>query len=253
MGLFALQSPDAGAASTIYLPNYSGKSVTTPVAWGASNNVIFMGVGGTTPSTYSNASDGAAELGIGLGDPRKNLGVQISVVSIDLSQWNKYSSNYHIFRDLGNANAIGVGVENVFLTTGVNGGDAGKSYYVVYSQSVQAESFVDKTNDGSANHYSKLHYSVGAGTGRFGDKSPMDIAKGKSAHGTYIFGNIAYDVANGLNVITDWNGLNLNAGLSKTFRFANIPIAATIGAADLTSNSGDRVRFVIAVGTGFKL
>ena len=57
----------------------------------------------------------------------------------------------------------------------------------------------------------------------------------------------------GLNVITDWNGLNLNAGLSKTFRFANIPIAATIGAADLTSNSGDRVRFVIAVGTGFKL
>ena len=248
MGLFTLHSATAGAveiATPTYLPNNSGKSLTTPVAEGASNNVVFLGVGGTIPSPYKTKSDGAAVLGVGVGDPKDNIGVQLSIINLDLSGWGTYSSALHISRDLGNTGAIGAGVENVMLT---NGGDSGKSYYVVYSQGVQADSFVDK-NTGT----SKLHYSIGVGSGRFGDKSPDDIASGKSAHGTYVFGNIAYEVANSYNLITDWNGLNLNAGASKTFWIANIPIAAIVGAADLTKNSGDGIRFVFAVGTGFKL
>lgn len=248
LGLLALHAPEAGAVeptTPTYLPNNYGKSVTTPVAWGASNNIIFMGVGGTSPAPYVTDSDGAAVVGIGLGDPEKSLGVQVALVSLDLSQWDRYSLSAQLHHHLGNANAIAVGVENVMLT---DGGDAGKSFYVVYSQGLQSDSFVNKTTGAS-----KLHYSVGAGTGRFGDKSPLDIASGKGDHGTYVFGNIAYDVADEFNVIADWNGLNLNAGLSKTFWISKIPLAVTIGAADLTDNSGDGVRFIAAVGTGFKL
>jgi len=248
MGLFALHSPDASAVETgvpTYLPNSNGKSLTTPVAWGASNGVVFLGVGGTSPSPYRTKTDGAAVLGAGIGDPEKNLGIQLSVVSLDVSAWGEYSASLHVFRDLGNANSIGAGVENVMLS---NGGDAGKSYYAVYSQGVQADPFIDKATGNS-----KLTYSVGVGSGRFGDKTPEDIAHGKGKHGSYVFGNISYEVAQSFNIITDWNGTNLNAGVSKTFRIVNVPIAIVVGAADLTSNSGDGVRLIGAIGTGFKL
>ena len=247
-GILALHSPDAGAgqsSTSVYMPNNHGKSLTTPVAWGAYNNVVFVGAGGTTPSPYNTNGDGAAVLGVGLGDPKNNIGVQASIISIDISEWKEYSSAFHLFRELGNADAIGVGVENVMLT---NGGDSGKSFYVVYSRGLQYESMLNKDIKTT-----KLHYSVGAGTGRFGDKSPEDIASGKGKHGTYVFGNLAYEVADSFNIITDWNGLNLNAGVSKAFSISKLPFAVTAGLADLTNNSGDRVRFVVAGGFGFKL
>ncbi len=246
--LVAFHSPDAGAAQTSassYMPNSHGKSITTPVAWGASNNVVFTGAGGTTPSPYSNKADGAAVLGVGLGDPKNNIGIQASVISIDVSEWKEYATALHLFRDLGNADAIGVGVENVMLT---DGGDSGKSFYVVYSRGLQYNSIRNSTVS-----LTKLHYSIGAGTGRFGDKSPDDIASGKGKHGTYVFGNLAYEIADSYNIITDWNGINLNAGVSKSFAIGNVPFALTAGVADLTRNSGDGVRFVFAGGFGFKL
>jgi hypothetical protein len=249
MGLLAFAPTDAMAidpAGPTYLPNNHGKSLTTPVAWGASGNVLFMGVGGTYQSPYSDKADGAAILGFGFGDPKKDFGVQVAIASLDISEWKEYSAYVQLHKNLGNGNAIAVGVENVMLT---DGGDADKSFYVVYSQGVQGDPFVDK-NTGN----SKLHFSIGAGSGRYGDKSPDDIASGKGEHGTYVFGNIAYDVAESFNLIADWNGLNLNAGVSKTFWLTKkVPLAITVGAADLTGNSGDGVRLIAAVGTAFRL
>jgi hypothetical protein len=239
------KASDNTASSAFYGINNHGKSLTTPVAWGASNNVIYMGVGGTIPAPYTNESDAAAEVGIGLGDTQKNLGVQLSLVSLDMSQWDRYSLYLHLSKDIDNASAIGAGIENIMLSAG---GDAEKSFYVVYSHGIQSDPFVNKESGDS-----KLYYSIGAGSGRFGDKSPDDIFSGKGAHGTYVFGNVAYEVAGAFNVIAEWNGLNLNAGLSKTFWIAGVPLSTVIGAADLTSNSGDGVRGIFALGTGFKL
>jgi hypothetical protein len=249
MGLLAFAPPAAmavDAGGPTYLPNNHGKSLTTPVAWGASGNVIFMGVGGNYPAPYTDSADGAAILGFGFGDPKKDIGIQVAVVSLDISEWKEYSAYVQVHKNLGNGNAIAVGVENVMLT---NGGDAGKSFYAVYSQGLQADPFVDKETGNS-----KLHFSIGFGSGRFGDKSPADIASGKGEHGTYVFGNVAYEVADAFNIIADWNGLNLNAGISKTFWLTKkVPLAFTVGAADLTHNSGDGVRLIAAVGTAFRL
>jgi hypothetical protein len=233
-------------AGPTYLPNNHGKSLTTPVAWGASGNVLFMGIGGDYPAPYTSDADGAALLGFGFGDPKKDIGIQVAIVSLDISEWKEYSAYVQLHKNLGNGNAIAVGVENVMLT---NGGDAGKSFYAVYSQGLQSDPFVDK-NTGN----SKLHFSVGLGSGRFGDKSPADVADGKGEHGTYVFGNISYEVSDAFNLIADWNGLNLNAGVSKTFWLTKkIPLAVTVGAADLTHNSGDGVRLIAAVGTALRL
>ena len=246
LGLFALQTLVVDAAELTvptYLPNSNGKSLSTPTAWGASNNVIFLGGGGTSPSPYTSGSDGAAVFGVGVGDPVKNIGIQASITSIDLTQWQEYSASFHLSRDLGNANAIGIGVQNIMITAG---GDTGKSYYVVYSKGAQGNPFINATTGSS-----KLTYSIGVGLGIYGDKSPLDISSGKGEHGTYAFGNIAYEVAESFNVITDWNGLNLNAGVSKTFFIAGLPIGVVVGVADLTKYSGDGARLIISGGTGF--
>jgi len=251
LGFLGLSTPAFAATQTSiyrYTPNNHGKSVTTPVAWGASNNVVFMGVGGTYESPYSDDADGAAVFGYGLGDPKKSVGVQVTFISLDLTEWEEYSSAIHLSRSLGNADAIGVGVENIMLT---DGGDSDVSYYVVYSRASQDLSVINpKTNK------SKLHYSLGVGKGRFSDMSDYDKDPkigNKGEHGTYVFGNVSYEVYDACNVITDWNGMNLNAGVSKSFKVGKIPFAATIGVADLTGYSGDGARLVVAGGFGFKL
>ena len=226
------------------LPNIHGKSLTTPIAWGASNGVVFAGVGGTVNAPYSDKADGAAVLGVGVGDPIKNLGAQIAFVSLDLDEWKEYSMTLHLYHDFGGGTAVGAGIENVMLT---DGGDAGKSYYIVFSHGVQGDMFASETGT------SKLHFSIGAGTERFGEKSERDVLEGKGRYGTYVFANVAYELFNEFNVVADWNGINLNAGLSKTFWLDKYPVAVTVGAADLTDNSGDDVRLVFAVGTGFKI
>ena len=233
----------SGIPQTI-LPNVHGKSLTTPVAWGAANGVVFAGVGGTVNAPYSDEADGAAVLGVGVGDPIKNLGAQIAFISLDLDEWEEYSMSLHLHHDFGGGMAVGAGIENVMLT---EGGDADESYYIVLSHGVQGDMFANETGA------SKLHFSVGVGSGRFGEKSDRDVLEGKGRYGSYVFGNVAYELFNEFNVVADWNGINLNAGLSKTFWLDKFPVTVVAGAADLTDNSGDDVRFVFALGTGFKI
>lgn len=243
MPLVSHADEPSGIPPTI-LPNIHGKSLTTPVAWGAANGVVFAGVGGTVNAPYRDEADGAAVLGIGVGDPIKNLGAQISFISLDLDEWEEYSMSLHLHHDFGGGMAVGAGIENVMLT---DGGDTGESYYAVFSHGFQGDMFATETGA------SKLHFSVGVGSGRFAEKSDEDIADGKGDDGTYVFGNVAYELFNEFNAIVDWNGINLNAGLSKTFWVDRFPLAITLGAADLTDNSGDDVRFIFSVGTGFKI
>jgi hypothetical protein len=229
-----------------FLPNNHGKSLTTPTGWGSAYGSIFAGFAMSSPAPYTNKSDGAGAIGVGIGNPVKNLGLQATLVSLDLSDWKRYAVNLHLHRYLGCASSVAVGVQNVLLS---NGSDSEESYYVVFSQGVLREPFVNKKNGTTS-----LHYSIGAGNGVFGNKSPDDIASGKGKHGTYVFGNLAYELFDTVNVITEWNGVNLNAGISKTFFIDDkIPVVIRLGAADLTSYSGDGVRFIAGIGTGITL
>lgn len=229
------------------LPNIHGKSLTTPVGWGAAYGTVFVGAGGTTPAPYSHDSDGAMGFGIGVGNPRKNLGLEASIVSLDLSDWGRYALNLKLHRYLGCGNSIAVGVENILISdTANNRTDTDESYYIVYSQGVQDRHVInDNTNR------TKLHYSIGIGNGRFRDKSPLDVDHGKGKHGTAVFGNVAYELFDQCNGIVEWNGVNLNAGVSKTFMIGKqSAIVASMGAADLTGYSGDGVRFIWGIGAG---
>lgn len=226
-----------------YILNSHSKSISVPTAWGASNNYIFFGGGGSIPAPYMSGPDGAMELGVGVGDSQKTVGTQITLVSLDLSGWKRYALYLHLSKDISDVAALGAGVENVSLT---GGSDSDKNFYVVYSQALKSEPFI---NDNTGQ--SKFYYTVGAVSNRFGKKSPSDIQSGKGSHGTYLFGSVAYEVAGACNIIAAWNGINLSTGISKTFWINDIPISTILGAADLTSNSGSGVRCTFGFGTGF--
>lgn len=225
--------------------NSFSKSLTIPAAWGAFGNVLFMGIGGTKPSSYSSNGDGAAIIGYGIGKP-ETLTAHVVVASLDMSEWDRYSAFAHLSKKVSDSASVGMGVENIMLT---KGGDSSMSVYVVYSAAVP-KSFDEYDIDG----HSKFYYTIGVGVGRFSDNSQVDISHGKHRHGTYVFGGIAYEIAKTFNVIVDWNGLNLNAGIGTTiFSDSQFPVAIMFGAADLTRYSGDRVRFISGIGTAIKL
>jgi hypothetical protein len=227
------------------IANNYPKSLTIPAAWGAYGNVLFMGVGGTKPSAYASNADGAAIIGYGVGRPDK-IAAHVVLASLDMSAWKRYSAFFHLCKNVSKSGTAGIGVENIMLT---KGGDSGKSIYVVYSDAVPV-SLDTYEIDG----HSKLYYTIGVGKGRFSDNSDVDINHWKHRHGTYVFGGVAYEVANAFNVIADWNGLNLNTGIATTLLGdSSVPIAIMLGVADLTRYSGDRVRFIAGIGTAIKL
>ncbi|MDX1939390.1 MAG: hypothetical protein SFU99_02500, partial [Saprospiraceae bacterium] len=62
------------------------------------------------------------------------------------------------------------------------------------------------------------------------------------------FGSVALQVLRGTNVIAEWNGYDLNAGIS-CYPFKKIPsLGATASLADLTEK---RVRFIFSAGYSF--
>ena len=233
-------------------PNLHGKSLTTPVAWGNAYGTIFMGAAYTDPGLYTPNSDGALAIGLGVGDPFDNIGIQTILIAQDISDFgDRFALNAQAFRSVGNGAAIGVGVENINIVDDNpdRPADSDESYYLVFSQGVGGDAFVNYDTNRS-----KLHYSVGVGSGRFGEKSEKDVFEGKGKDGTYVFCNVSYELFDAFNVIADWNGVNLNAGISRNFLISDsVPFVITLGAADLTDNSGDGVRFIASVGTGFRL
>ena len=79
--------------------------------------------------------------------------------------------------------------------------------------------------------------TLGVGNGRFADQTPRDVFEGKSAQATAIFGSLAWEVTPQFNLISEWNGRNLNAGLGYTF--ARTGVTVKLGVEDLTRFSGN--------------
>lgn len=233
-------------------PNSYGKSLTTPGAWGSAYGSIFAGLGMESRAAYVHGSaftngvgDGSGAVGIGIGNPVEFVGLQAALTAYDLSSLGRYGMSFQLHRNLGSAKAVAIGAQNIMISSGT---DSVPSYYVVYSQGVLSAPFINTSNGTT-----RLHYSIGVGKGQYSEKSQSDINTGKGANGTWVFGNVAYELFNAFNVIGDWNGINLNAGVSKTFYIEKIPFAISAGALDLTSYSGDGVRFMVGVGTGITL
>ncbi len=235
-------------AGDVLQPNNAGGTLTIPGAGGAHSNVAFAGVGYTNPQAYSKDDDAGLAFGFGVGNPQELAGLEVALAVNDVSEFDNLSWGLKVHRYIGNGTTVAIGGDSLFPQ---KESDANETFYVVATHAMQQ---YESMTPGR----SKMQVTLGIGSGRFANKSGLDASTGKGEDGTYLFGGVAYEVYDATNIIVDWNGINLNAGVSASPlqwipALAHIPLVVSVGAADLTDYSGDDVRLIVSAGVAYKL
>jgi hypothetical protein len=215
-----------------------GITYLTPSAYGRSLGQFSVGGSFQSRVRYRSESDAFIGGGFGLGDPRKAVGLDVSIGIADVTTFERGTIGFKVHRRLPAQFAIAVGVENA-LTWGTI--DAGISPYGVVSKGFQLR-------EDPRMPFSQLYVSAGAGTGRY--RSESDIVNRRDSVG--VFGSVAVRVIEQVNFITEWSGQDLTLGVS-VLPFPKVPLVFTPAVTDVTGTAGDGPRFSFAVGFGFTL
>lgn len=235
-------------ANYIILPNNSVQSIMTPSGWGGGNSTYIFGViGGVFPALYTDPqkADLIGAFGLSFGNPEKYVNVSASVNVTRVSELRDFSMNLILSRQIFKSSSISIGGLQLLASPSVSDAPDG-TYYIAFSHAVQT---VKSKTPG----YSGLGYTIGYGTGRFRDKSPLDIATGKGRYGTGFFANVSYEIVRQININAEWSGMNL--GFSSGVRpIKNSSLTIGFGVYNLlTGYAGDRVQFIGTVGLPISL
>jgi hypothetical protein len=216
-----------------------GNSVGSESAWGAAWGDFFAGGGYQSRGRFSSLPDASASVGFGLGDPRRELGLEVGISSASTFRHTPGQSgsvSLKVHRALPGSYGIAIGVEN---GASWGGTDGGSSTYMVVSHSMQMR------RDPNA-FFGSLAWNVGVGNSRF--LSQQTLAAGKK--GVNGFGSAGIRLAPRVSIIGDWTGQDLDTGLSLV-PFRSSPLVLSLGLADVTHHAGDGARFIVGLGAGF--
>jgi hypothetical protein len=215
----------------------SSISYLTPSAYGKSWGQISVGGSIQSRIRFGTNSDAILGVGIGFGDARKAVGLDVSIGIADVSSFERVSVGFKLHRRLPNQWAIAVGVDNAIV--GWGNIDAGISPYGVVTKGFQLR-------EDPSSLFSQLYLSAGVGTGRYRPES--DVLNKRDTVG--VFGSAALRVTEQVNFITEWSGQDLTLALSF-LPFPRVPLVITPAVTDVTGTAGDGPRFSIGVGLGF--
>ncbi len=220
------QPPAASSPST---------TLTIPSAYGQQWGKVGIGLGIQSRTRYTNQADGGLGIGIGLGNPQTGVGVDVGINILDLvgNTAQEGSVSLKIHRQLPQNWAIAVGVQNAIQWGNTDGGS---SVYGVVSKRFDLRENISEP-------FSRVYASVGVGGGQF--RSEDDILQKRNSIG--VFGSVAVRVIPPVNAIAEWNGQDLNLGVSVT-PFPNLPLVITPALTDITGNAGDGSRLTVGVG-----
>ncbi len=226
------------------LPNNSVASIMTPSGWGSYGTFIFGVLGGIYPAGYTDKADLIGSAGITFGNPSKYVNVSASINVTRVSEFDDFSYNLVISREIFKTSSISVGALQMFADPSISDAPY-HTYYVAFSHAVQS---IPSKRPG----FAALGYTIGFGTGRFLYKSPYDIANGKGKYGTGVFASVSYEVFKQVNINAEWSGLNL--GFSTGFRpIKNSNLTIGLGVYNLTKYSGDRPGVIATLGLPISL
>lgn len=212
-------------------------TIINPSGYGASWGNAGIGLGLQQRTRFRNQADGVLGLGFGLGDPQKNVGLQIGLTLVDLSRlFEDGTVNLKLHRRLPLDFSIAVGAQGA-LTFGDT--DGGSSVFGVVTKRFVLKQ--DRTKP-----FSELYTSLGVGGGQF--RSEFDINSGVESVG--VFSSIALKVAQPISFITEWSGQDLTIGTSIV-PFRNLPFAIVPAVTDITGSAGDGARFILGLGYSF--
>ena len=235
---FLIEEPKTLSAKLAKFVVAPAASISTPIGFGANFGQIFGGFAFQSRTRFTNQADGGLALGVGLGEPQKIVGLDVTLAILSLFGDNagRGSFSFKIHRSLPEGFAVALGFENA-IRWGET--DAGSSIYGVVSKFFQ---FTETTKE----PFSQLTLSLGVGGGRF--RSEGAIEDGVNSLG--VFASAGLRIVEPVSAIVEWSGQDLNAGISL-IPFQNIPLTVNLAGADLTGNAGDGARFVMSIGYNY--
>lgn len=225
---------------------WPGVAFGSPVGFGARGGDYFFGVNAATspqdphaPGADSDfigdlAMDGSIAAGIGIGDPRRNVGIELSlnVTSLIDDFGDSGALAVKLHRSVGSRSAISMGTENDLAWGDVK--DA-----VDRHTSTKFISYSHYLPLGRSLSSGGLMITVGVGDGRLGRvDDPERIAP---------FMSVGYAFTRRTSVIVDYAGESTNIGLSVV-PWSTLPISAVVGMTDVDER---RAESELAVGLGY--
>ncbi len=214
-------------------------TISNPSGFGADNFTGFVGVGYQERTRFSNQDDGGLVVGVGLGDARENIGVQLSYTVASFGGSRDFGTggfNAKLHKRVADDWSVALGWEG-FATTG----------FVDFEDSIYGSvSHLIRTRESITQPFSRIALTAGVGSGRF--RTEDDVFDDRDSVG--VFGSVAVRVAEPVSAIVEWTGQDLAAGLSIT-PFRDIPIVLLPAVRDI-AGAGDGGRFVMGAGFSFQ-
>jgi hypothetical protein len=226
-------------------------SLTVPSGFGASAGNAFIGVGyqsSTRNDSGKAGQDAGFGLGIGVGNPRDLVGLEISFNSYAAggrrTPFNNGGFNFKFHRLIAENTSIAIGVENA-ITYGTVSGNIPTVYGAI--------STIFQLTEYSEQPFSSIGFTLGVGGGRFRSISDVNTLRGT----INVFGSLAVRVVEQVSLIADYNGQVLSLGASIK-PFQDIPLVITPAFTDIVGdntngaafNGLNGARFILGVGYG---
>ena len=219
---------------------YPSSTISTPTAFGARWGQVYAGASYQNRIRYDDWRDGILTMGGGLGNPDRYVGLEVTANVLDTYDdfAEDRSLSLKLHRRLPFASAVAVGWENIWHTSGTDGGS---SRYVIGSKIIRFRERPTTT-------FGAMVVSVGLGEERF---LPEDqFARGEE--GVNLFGSVGLRLLRPVNAVANWTGQDLNLGLSIA-PVRTWPLVITPAMVDVTGRAGDGARFTMSVGLGYNL
>lgn len=211
-------------------------SIYIPVGYGLDGWSVWGSGGFQAGVREDTGSVGAGGVGVGLGDAKKYVGLELGYTFVDSDDFGEGGFSGKLHRRVGDNASIAFGW-NGFANIGRN--DFEHSIYGVGT-------YIFKLTRSLDSAFSRLALTVGGGNGQF--RSNVD--RDQFENGANIFGNLALRVIRPVSLIAEWTGQDLAVGLSIA-PFKNFPFVITPAVRDVTG-SGYEPRFVLGAGVSFK-
>ena len=210
----------------LYAKELKSQGIYVPAATGAWGNSLYTGVAITYPDVYRDKPGAIGAVGVGLGNPVKGIGCQISGNVLDPKTQSRFSFGFKVHKYAGKGVFLALGIENALSKTLSKGTDSPVSQYLSLTQNFM---YVVP----ASNFFSRLSYTIGAGFGRFSSISPKDFSEGKGwsgitnlfpqdrKYGTFGFAALQFKISKNLAYTVEWSGINLNTGISFINEYTN--------------------------------
>jgi hypothetical protein len=231
------------AVKDIEIPSFfysPGFSIYVPTGFGGDRNTGFVSASYQERGRFSDIDDVGLGFGVGLGDSRKAVGVELSYTLASFGRNRDFGSggfNVKVHRQLPGDVGVAVGW-NGFLNIG-DENNFEQSLYGVATKIIRTQEKLDSP-------FSRVAVTLGVGGGQFRTEEAVFDGDDEIS----VFGSVAVRAVKSASIIAEWTGQDFGVGVSVA-PFPNIPLVITPALRDITG-AGDGTRFVVGTGFSFK-